>query len=762
MKKTILYMLCLLTVAAFYSCKDDDLSSGADNRLFRTMFRCDNNTGKGNDDPYNCTVVDLNDVHLYWYNVDGAAGYHIKWALQSDVSGGRTAWEKADSLGTIIGDTIIPAGQTDMVLKDLNYQTNYYFAIQTLHSMDLNDPQNSDWYGYGDGRQWADYLNLQTDARYPVPTIIQTSNITKTSMRINLDRSVKPYTDEEMTGFREHFHDDGTNFKVDYLTITPSKSSPDAVVPAKYQHYELTSEDWSKGYVDVEGLSENSVYNIDAWDSSIPVKVDANYNALMKRTKGTPGPPILIKHVANTTDTLGKGTDNERVFDISKYNSMSLDNILNAYCSGNDLAENQVFYLEGGKAYHTSSNISIYKGLTLKTNPADIAAGKGKATLYLGGLTTEGTNVNTNNFMIGRQPQAGENASIPIDIDSVRFQDLNVDVPLARNYGHQIEGIGSASGNYFMNMYSNGMGINVNLLEWDNCTFNNIVRGFFRVQGSNDFVIHHIKIENCEFFNDGYYGNKAGGYNIIHADLNKKPNSNILENVDIKNNTFYDVQIGNLITDANRNNIWGSNVRWNIDVENNSFINFDTRSACAIFNLRYMPGGSTLTFKKNFISITKDAADANRTLFCMGCDIRNIQGGDGSGNCTFDFADNWSTNNDLTGTQIFTSGAFNAKKNAPGKWLKTSSFPSGVDELAVHVDNISATELMVAPNPTHHIGETPNHLDHHADNLNGLYFQNSDKVKSSEIYKRGIGASKWREKLGGVGAKHRVRIPWRY
>lgn len=46
MKKTILYMLCLLTVAAFYSCKDDDLSSGADNRLFRTMFRCDNNTGK--------------------------------------------------------------------------------------------------------------------------------------------------------------------------------------------------------------------------------------------------------------------------------------------------------------------------------------------------------------------------------------------------------------------------------------------------------------------------------------------------------------------------------------------------------------------------------------------------------------------------------------------------------------------------------------------------------------------------------------------
>jgi hypothetical protein len=146
----------------------------------------------------------------------------------------------------------------------------------------------------------------------------------------------------------------------------------------------------------------------------------------------------------------------------------------------------------------------------------------------------------------------------------------------------------------------------------------------------------------------------------------------------------------------------------------------------------------------------------------MGCDIRTIQGGDGSGNCTFDFADNWSTNNDLTGTQIFTSGAFNAKKNAPGKWLSTSNYPSGADELAVHVDDISATELMVAPNPTHHIGATSNHLDHHADNLNGLYFKNSEKVLKSEIYKRGIGAAKWREKLGGNGAKHRVRIPWRY
>ena len=127
-----------------------------------------------------------------------------------------------------------------------------------------------------------------------------------------------------MSGFREHFTVQGDHFKVDYLTIKASNSSLNATVPEKYVHYNLTDEDWARGYIDVEGLSENSVYNIDVWDKDIPVAVDACYNSLMKRTKGDPGPPILIKHVESTTDTIG--TTN--VYDISSYHSMKLDNIL--------------------------------------------------------------------------------------------------------------------------------------------------------------------------------------------------------------------------------------------------------------------------------------------------------------------------------------------------------------------------------------------------------------------------------------------------
>ncbi len=747
MKKFLLYSLTLLAVSMGYvSCSDEVETFSPDDaeRKFMTMFRCDNNTGKGDSDPYNCAVVDLNDVHLYWFGVEGAYGYQVRWALQPNVSGGAQAWHETDSLGLLAGDTVIVGADVlDMVIKDLNYQTDYRFAIRTLNSADLNDPKNSKWYGHGDGRGWADYLGLQTAARYEVPGIIQVSDITKTSMRINLNRSTAGYSEEQMMGFKEHFTIEGDVFKVDYLTVTPSKVSPNATVPAGFDKYYIKDADWEKGYIDLEGLTENAVYNIDVWDGDIKVSVDANFNALMKRTKGTAGPPILITHVPNATDTIGTG-ENANVYDISKYNSMKLDWIIAGYCESMELAENQIFYLEGGKTYHFTSNPSIYKGLTLRTNPEDLES-KGKATLLLNGMTETGTNINTCNFMLGRQPQLGENSTIPLDIDSIRFMDLNVDCPMARTYGHAQEGIGGASGNYFMNMYSNGMGINVTLLEWNNCTFQGLKRGFFRIQGSNDFNIHNLKLMNCEFYNTGYYSNKGVDYCIIFADHNGKPKSNILENVLVENNTFCNTPHGSIITDNKRNLMWDASVRWNIVIKNNTFVNHCTRSAQAFFFLRYMPGGSSLTIKNNFFTVTKDEADSKRTLFCQGSYIQKIQGGDGSGKATFDIANNWSTNNNLTGDQIFTSGAFSAKSDAPGKFLGSSYFPSGEEELAVHVDDISATELMVDPNPKYHIGEKANHMDHHTDNLDGLYFQNTDKVKNSNIYKLGIGASKWRQ-----------------
>ncbi len=750
--------MALMTMFSFYACTDDSMGTEANrDKLFRPTFRCDNNTGKGDSDPYNSTVTDLNSVHLYWYTVDDAVGYEVKWALQNYVANGEDAWietENGVNGKSLAGHEIIKdPKQFDLLIENLSYQTDYRFAIRALHSFDLNDPKNSDWYGYGNGREWADWFGLQTGARYDVPYVIQVSDITKTSMKVRVNRSIKDYSVDEKAIFNEHFHVTNDMVKIDYLTFTASQSTPNATVNPTYVHYDIPESAWNSNGVaefTIDGLSENSVYNIDVWDKDIAVAVDACYNSMMKSTKGTPGAPILIKHVETAVDTIGKGTTDETHVDISSYHSMKLDNIIDYYMQDVTTAENQQFYLEGGKAYHFTSNPSLYKGLTIRTNPEDLKQGK-RATIYLSGMMTQNGTPQTCNFMLGRQPNAGENSTITLDIDSVRFMDIDFNVPQATNFGDQTEGTAKAVGNYFMNMYSNGMGINVQHLEWNNCTFQGIVRGFFRIQGSNDFYIHNLKMIDCVHYNSGYYDNNGGGYAYIFADHNGKPKSNILENVEISGNVFYDSPKGSLITDNNRNLTWDASVRWNVNIHNNTFVNFQTRSTkSAWMNTRYIPGGSKFKVYSNIWILTKDAKDAKRTMCALGWDARIIQGGDNSGKATFDIYNNWTTNDDyLTNGQPFSGNAFNATSNAPAKWLKTFQeegvadiyYPHGQDELQVKCSTLKATDLMVAPNPQHFVGDTAGKLDHHTDTgIDGLYYKQTDAVKNSDIYKSGAGA----------------------
>ena len=780
MKKILLYSLMLLSSVTFWSCKDDDDSTaGGENsdRLFRPMFRNDNNTGKGDSDPYNCVIVDLNNAQLSWYIVNDAVAYEIKWAIQNYVANGEDAWIETEQGvdGKELAGHIVVADPTQYscLIKHLSYQTDYRFAIRALNSFDKgsyplfqdqadiydimgagdaawkNDPKNSLWYGYGNGREWAEYQGLTTGVRYEVPFVIQVSDITKTSMHITLNRSIASYTDAQKAIFREHFNfvdADENILKIDYLTFTASLSTPNATENPTYVKFDIPETAWDENGIyefDVEGLSENSCYNIDVWDGDIPVKVDACFNSTMKRTKGTPNEPILIKHVPTMQDTIG--TDN--IYDISKYNSMKLDNIIDSYSSSNETPENQVFYLEGGKAYHFTNTLSVYKGFTLRTRPEDAAQGK-RATLYMSGMTQTGNTVNTCNFMLGRQPKAGENSSITLDIDSIRFMDLDVDCPMATNYGHQMEGIGGASGNYFMNMFSNGMGINVTLLEWRNCSFQGLIRGFFRIQGSNDFYIQELNLIDCDFYNCGYYSNNAGDYAYIFADHNGRPKSNILQNVEVAGCVFYNNPKRSIITDNNRNLTWDESVRWKINVHHNTIVNFCTVAANVILNTRYIPGGSELGFHDNLIIMTKDPADVNRVMNSAGWDAREIQGGDGTGKCTFNIYNNWTTNDEeyLNNGQPFNSYAFNATSNTPGKWQKSmpECFPWTVDELRVHLDeSLRATDLMVSPNPKHFIGPDPTHLDYHTDNgIDGLYYQQTDKVFKSQIYQKKVGAAR--------------------
>lgn len=786
MKKILIFSLLFVSALSFWSCKDDDDSTpkgGVTDRLARPSFRCDDNTGKGSTDPYNSVITDYNTANLYWFIVNDAVAYEIMWTTPvAYVSDGDTGWKQTmnNEDGKYLHGHVVVADKSryNLIIENLNYQSVYRFAIRALNSFDKsnyplwngeanvydvlnspdatwkNDPKNSEWYGWGTLREWADYFAMETGARDWVPFVIQVSDITKTSMKLTLNRNISTYSEADKEKFYGNWNfvdAEKTMLKVDYLTFTANASTPDAKLNPTYVKYEIPASAWNeKGIAEivVDGLSENSAYNIDVWDNSISVPVDACYNTTMKRTKGDPAPPVIIKHEVWQNDTMGTDPATWNIYDISEYKACKIDQVLNDYCASSVSPENQVFYLEGGKTYFVSSNVQVYKGFTLQTNPEDLKAGKGRAKFYLSGMTKTGSSVNTCNFMLGRQPVAGENASITLDIDSVRFMDLDVDVPMATNYGHAQEGIGGAVGNYFMNMYSNGMGINVTTLEWRNCSFQGLIRGFFRIQGSNDFYIQHIRLVGCDFYNCGYYAQTGGDYAYIFGDHNGKTKSNILQDVEVSDCVFYNNPKRSVVTDNNRNLVWDESVRWHISLHHNTFVNFCTVANNPILNTRYNPGGSVLEFHDNVIILTKDPADKNRLMSSAGWDTRNIQGGDGSGKVTFNIYNNWTTNDEeyLSNGQPFAANALNATSNAPGKFIKGGEgiYPAGTDELAVHLDKtLRATDLMVSPNPKYFIGETPKGTDYHTDNgIDGLYYKQTDQVRSSAIYKSGAGCQR--------------------
>lgn len=744
-----------LSSLGFTACNDkDSFGASEGDRVFMTMFRQNDNTGKGDNDPYRCQVSG-NTVYLYWYTVNDAVGYEIKWARQSYVANGEEAWLETEQLGRLAGDTIIAGSEAmQLVLEHLDYQTDYRFAIRALHSLDKNDPKNSLWYGYGNGQQWQDYLGLQTAARYDVPYVITNkSNVTKTSLHLSFNPKVDR-SDPKFSTYEEHFNITRNAageevWRTDYLTVEASLSTPDAKVPEQFKKIPLTEDILANG-IDIEGLDQNSVYLFRVWDETIEYASDAYYNFVSARTKGDPAPPRLIEWIPMETDSF----DNEP-YDISKFKSMGLDTLLANYNKSIDMAENQVFYLEGGRSYHFRGNPQLYKGVTFATNPADVAKGL-RATIHLSGLK-DGKSAN---FMLGRTPEAGEISSIPIDIDSIRFQDIDFDCPYARNYGNTQDGTASGvTGNYFSNMYSNGMGINVTYYEISNCTFQGMIRGFFRIQGSNDFNIKEFKLIGNQFYNLGWYGAATGGYQFIFGDHGSKPKSNIFNDIEIAENVFFDCAHGTLLTDNNKNNNWDESVRWNINVHNNTFVNMHTISAQALMITQRIPGGSNISFEDNLIILTKQADDTRRTLNCSGWQATSIQGGDGTGTCTINIRNNYSTNDNLTAGQVLSANPFSGTSTI-GRWQnsKPEMYTYGVSELLVKDAGISATELMVSPNPARIIEATPNHLDHATDKgISGLYYNNTTKVLESDIYTKRIGASILRT---GLDIRGNRRTSW--
>ena len=778
-----------MSVPILNSCKDDDSPSATTEREYMTMFRINENTGKGDypSDPYACHVDPdkANTIHLYWYGVNDCAGYEIKMSIPAYVASGEPVdWENPEK---ILWSEIVGPDVLEETITDLEYSNDYRFAIRTLskkalpadgnlQNIDLNSPYHSNWYGYGAGRRWAEYCGITTNERYEVPSMLSQSQVGRSSFRLNIDATYDGTAD-----FLEHFKvDEATNkFKVDLLHVTASADNPSATIDPKWANYQVTAEDIERGYVEIDGLDENSVYLCRIEDSTNPVaQVDRYYNDVVVRTDGEVGEPIFIEHnvdnpelrVLKYRNISGEEYDastiitDAEIAGAKEFEACRIDNIINNFINDQTLAEGQVFELEGGKAYYFATNVSLSKGFTLRTRPEDLEAGKGNAKVYMNGIYMNGNAPVSCNFMFGRQPKSGESPSLILYVKHLIFEDIDFDCPLAVHFNQATNG----TGNYFINMYSNGMGVTLQSFEMRRCTLQRMVRGFIRVQGSRIKTFENVIIEDCEFFNDGFYDNNGRGYAWFAGDGNSAK-SNIYKNTVVRNNTFYDSPRTAFFTDNDKNLAYTS--PFNITLENNTFVNFSTRtSGRNIFQMRYVPYNSTFICRNNLFIQTKQEGDT-RPLFMQGCDIREINGEGLTIN--IDFRDNYSTNTNLTGTgdaaSIFSGGAFSATGTGGLMRLNNSQqtvFLNGstADDLVVKVDDISPEELMHQPNPpykttddagqgatvdTDNSGKVTMHntsnLIGEGSNSSNLYYRNTDKVKNSAIYQKGIGASKWRE-----------------
>ena len=282
-----------------------------------------------------------------------------------------------------------------------------------------------------------------------------------------------------------------------------------------------------------------------------------------------------------------------------------------------------------------------------------------------------------------------------------------------------------------------------------NCTFKRLVRGFIREQGPNYKIWDHVLIEDNQFFDCGYYSNGAGGYPWI-AGSGNNANSNLYKDFVVRGNTFYDCPFPSFFSET-KQSAWKGGA-WNITFENNTLVNWNTRAAGNIFNMRNIPDGSTYTVKNNLIVLTKQDGDV-RKMTMAGADIRKTMTmADGTaGHVTLNFDNNYSTNTFLSNGQIFSNNPWTATKNNFGTLVNNGSATLN-GTLEVLVDDISPLELMVSPNPPHKATADNDQYMHRADALDGtagehgvnLYYNQTGKVMESKIYQLNIGAAKWR------------------
>ena len=564
--KKFIYFLAALMALSVTSCKEDDITfNNVDDldRLPMPMFRKRDNTNISDEsDMYASKVMDgrPNAIQLHWFGVEGAAGYEIRYAVNI-TSGLEEDWRDPARNVTYV---TLPADQ----LHYEDIQSRIFDSLSFLHPRPSphRPVQKLQLVWYGRRSSWEDWMGITTDPRYATPIVVDTREKDYDAFTVLIDTNFDPsaYNSQDADTIRSRFQiDNNGRFKVTHLIVKPSPINPLAKVPAEFENYELSSDeigDDGIGQIRVTGLDSSALYLVALRDATNPkaeAEVDTYYNYATIRTRGDAGPDILIPHRVATSiwkdpENPSDDTQDQLWFEGEQaFQACRIDTVIAKFNSDFSLAEGQTFLLRRRQGLLRARQ-SVYKqGLHTQDRPRRYSRRKGRAKVYLGGIARSGDGILSCNWNLGKELEPGE-FDVPIKVENIIFQDIDFDCPLMINFGGAQTGVGNITANYFANMYSQGMGVEFDSFQMLNCTFQGFCRGFFRVQGNKTKKFHKIVIDNCVFFNQGYYDNNGRGYSWIAGAANAgRPDENLYEDFQMTNNTFYDCPRHAFISDNN-------------------------------------------------------------------------------------------------------------------------------------------------------------------------------------------------------------------
>lgn len=221
----------LLCGALLTGCTDDKYTKIDD--LFQPRFVLDEPEVTGNS------------ISLVWYEVNDAVSYTVEYYLDQYHNNLFMAQE-----------TTVP----QLFVDDIPYGTTYYIRVRSNAADAVN---NSQWsYATASTEKRPEFTRLLED--------VSKTEITETSAVIR---------------WKKNYQQD----PVDSISVMPMM---DTTLPSVSRY--LTIDEMLQGYAEIEGLTKNTLYTVNVYDTSKPRKYDKPYNSVTLRTAGPSASSIPV------------------------------------------------------------------------------------------------------------------------------------------------------------------------------------------------------------------------------------------------------------------------------------------------------------------------------------------------------------------------------------------------------------------------------------------------------------------------------------